>query len=48
VAGTTIQMVPVLYKGALPTETVLKSVVQLRCKFWDGRIEGIYWDLRQV
>lgn len=41
-SDTTIQMVPVLYEGVLPTETDLKSMVQLRSKFWDGRIEGIY------
>jgi len=39
---TTMQMVPVLWEGALPSETDLKSMVQLRSKFWDGRIEGIY------
>ncbi|KAF8204501.1 hypothetical protein K438DRAFT_1820007 [Mycena galopus ATCC 62051] len=41
-SGTTIQMVPVLYEGVLPSEPELKSMVQLRSKFWDGRIEGIY------
>ncbi|KAJ7242546.1 ATP dependent DNA ligase [Mycena haematopus] len=39
---TTIQMVPILYEGVLPSETDLKSMVQRRSKFWDGRIEGIY------
>jgi atypical dual specificity phosphatase len=39
---TGIQIVPVLYEGALPAETDLKSMVQLRSKFWDGRIEGVY------
>lgn len=41
-AGTSIQMVPVLYEGALPEEAELRSMVQLPSKFWDGRIEGIY------
>ncbi|KAF7337757.1 ATP dependent DNA ligase [Mycena sanguinolenta] len=39
---TTIQMVPVLYEGELPSETELKGMVQTKSKFWDGRIEGIY------
>ncbi|KAJ7664914.1 ATP dependent DNA ligase [Mycena rosella] len=41
-ADTTIQMVPVLYEGALPSEAELRGMVQLPSKFWDGRIEGIY------
>ncbi|KAJ6520438.1 ATP dependent DNA ligase [Mycena sanguinolenta] len=41
-SDTTIQMVPVLYEGELPSETELKSMVQMKSKFWDGRIEGIY------
>ncbi|KAJ7492048.1 ATP dependent DNA ligase [Mycena latifolia] len=41
-ADTTIQMVPLLYEGPLPSEADLRSMVQLSSKFWDGRIEGIY------
>ncbi|KAK7063701.1 ATP dependent DNA ligase [Favolaschia claudopus] len=39
---TTIQLVPVLCEGVLPSEMELKSMVQTKSKFWDGRIEGIY------
>ncbi|KAJ6601208.1 ATP dependent DNA ligase [Mycena vulgaris] len=41
-ADTTIQLVPVLYEGVLPSEADLRSMVQLPSKFWDGPIEGIY------
>jgi atypical dual specificity phosphatase len=39
---TTIQLVPVLYEGPLPSEAELRGMVQLLSKFWNGRIEGIY------
>ncbi|KAJ7762358.1 pfkB family carbohydrate kinase-domain-containing protein [Mycena maculata] len=41
-ADTTIQIVPVLHEGAMPSEADLRGMVQLPSKFWDGRIEGIY------
>ncbi|KAJ7508493.1 ATP dependent DNA ligase [Mycena galericulata] len=44
---TGIEMVPVLYEGAMPSEVDLRSMVQLPSKFWDGRIEGIYVKVEQ-
>ncbi|KAF8899319.1 hypothetical protein BD779DRAFT_1465255 [Infundibulicybe gibba] len=41
-APTTIHLVPVLYEGPLPSEHDLRSMVQRKSVFWDGRVEGIY------
>ncbi|KAJ7045075.1 ATP dependent DNA ligase [Mycena alexandri] len=40
--GTGIEVVPVLYEGALPGEAELRGMVQMPSRFWDGRIEGVY------
>ncbi|KAF8079132.1 ATP dependent DNA ligase [Lyophyllum atratum] len=39
---TSISLVPVIHEGTMPTEAELRSMVQLRSRFWDGRVEGIY------
>jgi atypical dual specificity phosphatase len=41
-SSTTIQTVPVLHEGPLPSEIELRSMVEQQSAFWDGRIEGIY------
>jgi len=40
--STTIQLVPIIYEGIMPTDPELRNMVQLRSSFWKGRIEGIY------
>ncbi|GLB43541.1 putative ATP dependent DNA ligase [Lyophyllum shimeji] len=41
-SATSISLVPVLHDGEMPSEAELRNMVQLRSKFWDGRVEGIY------
>ncbi|KAK0202581.1 ATP dependent DNA ligase [Desarmillaria ectypa] len=39
---TSIQVVPLVYEGKMPSEGDLKKLVQGRSRFWDGRVEGVY------
>jgi len=40
--GTGISMVPVLYRGARPSEQRLREMVHLPSLFYEGPVEGIY------
>ncbi|KAJ7757580.1 ATP dependent DNA ligase [Mycena metata] len=40
--GTGVEVVPLLYEGALPGEAELRGMVQMPSRFWDGRVEGVY------
>ncbi|PBK69273.1 ATP dependent DNA ligase [Armillaria solidipes] len=39
---TSIQVVPLIYEGKMPSEEDLKRLVQGQSRFWDGRVEGVY------
>ncbi|KAK0467007.1 ATP dependent DNA ligase [Desarmillaria tabescens] len=39
---TSIQVVPLIYEGKMPSEGDLKKLVPGRSRFWDGRVEGVY------
>ncbi|KAK0489153.1 ATP dependent DNA ligase [Armillaria novae-zelandiae] len=37
-----IQVVPLIYQGKMPSEEDLRKLVQGQSRFWDGRVEGVY------
>ena len=39
---THISLVPIMYRGARPTDNVLKEMVHYPSQFYDGPVEGIY------
>ena len=41
-ASTSIQIVPVIYEGPMPSDSILRDLVQAQSKFWEGRVEGVY------
>lgn len=41
-APTSIQLVPIIHEGAMPSDSELRAMVQIPSGFWDGRIEGVY------
>ncbi|KAG7444986.1 uncharacterized protein BT62DRAFT_970179 [Guyanagaster necrorhizus] len=39
---TSIEVVPLVYEGNMPSENGLKKLVLGRSRFWDGMVEGVY------
>jgi len=40
--GSNISLVPIMYQGPRPSETVLRDMVRSQSQFYDGPVEGIY------
>lgn len=40
--GSNISLVPIMYRGPRPTDTILKEMVHRPSQFYDGPVEGIY------
>lgn len=40
--GSNITLVPIMYRGPRPTDSILKEMVHQQSQFYDGPVEGIY------